>query len=150
MTDAIVVQLQFEDEIERRTRVVPVGDNKYRYAQDSWSWFFEGDDANDLDRPEYGDVFEATKSGDSTLMFKKVVERANFRRLVFVVPAESIDSQTVHTTRSRIESVGGYWEWTVGNPDIHRVRAVSIFLPPECEYDPTSDLVDSGKGIYEG
>jgi hypothetical protein len=131
-------------ELEHRmsfvTWVVPLGANRY-CLEDLWHEHplrQTGDD----EAPgglAYRDVFLARRLTDGSLLFGRIVERANWRVDYWMLPSESsVDSPFLSDVIAGVESHGGHvaqdpwivnWLWT--------------FLPPETDYDPTNDIAEA-------
>lgn len=119
------------------TWVVLLAESKYRLED---LWHQHPLRMNDEEKAPGGlafrDVFLAQRLPDGSLLFDRVVQKANWRIDYWMLPSPSIIcSPYLNAAVARIEAHGGCaeqdpwirnWLWT--------------FLPPETDYDPTSDI----------
>jgi hypothetical protein len=122
------------------TWVVPLAESHYR-LEDLWHqhpWRMN-DDEKAPGGLAFRDVFLAQRLPDGSLRFDRVVQKAHWRIDYWMLPSPSIfGSPYLNAAVARIEAHGGCaeqdpwirnWLWT--------------FLPPETDYDPTSDIADA-------
>ena len=91
------------------------------------------DDESELaDLPEYKDVFEIEEKANGRYRFVRVKERANYRRIDFMI-GSGFQAKALQPIFDAVLASGGYCERVFGG-------VVTILLPPNCEYDPGDDL----------
>jgi hypothetical protein len=121
------------------TWVVPLAENTYR-IEDLWHRHPLRTNENE-EAPgglAFRDVFVARRLADGSLLFDRVLERAEWRIDYWMLPPPSVWPQYLEGVVAKIEALGGYaeqdpwignWLWT--------------FLPPETDYDPTTDIAEA-------
>jgi hypothetical protein len=122
------------------TWVVPLAEGNYR-LEDLWHQhpLRIVDEEKAPGGLAFRDVFLARRLPDGSLLFDRVVQKANWRIDYWMLPSPSlIGSAYLDTAVARIEAHGGFaaqdpwirnWLWT--------------FLPPETNYEPTSDIAEA-------
>lgn len=136
------------------TWVVPLEDNHYR-LEDLWfqqpfkMMAIEGLDP-DVSVEEqtpgglaFRDIFLAQRLPDESLLFDRVVQKANWRIDNWMLPLSSESAWRYLTSIvERIEAHGGCIE-----PDPWFVNWLWTFMPSEADYDPTSDINETINNI---
>jgi len=128
------------------TEVVPLGDQLYR-IEDPWYGhpFNCGDGEEAPGGLAFRDVFSAERLPDGSLRFDRLVKRAGWRVDYWMLPASPllVESPVMSIVVAKIEEHGGFaerdpwvtnWLWT--------------FLPPESDFDPTSDIEAAVRGAH--
>jgi hypothetical protein len=103
--------------------VTLVGDGRYRL--DTMPLFVEG--------ATFGDVIEADLQSDGKLVFRRVVERSQWRVFGVALTKETIGSDRLAKVLAKAEELGAHWERVFGG-------LLFICVPPEIDWDPTKEL----------
>jgi hypothetical protein len=126
------------------TWVVPLGEGKYR-LEDLWHGhpFRRNDEGVAPGGLAFRDVFLAKHLADGSLLFDRLVQKGEWRVDFWVLPdASFVRSEYLNAAVAKIEANGGCaeqdpwirnWLWT--------------FLPPETDYDQTSDIAQGLRRI---
>ena len=118
--------------------VVPLAEGRYR-LDDPWIQHPFRMDEEDERAPgdlAFRDVFLARRLPDGSLLFDRVVQKANWRVDQWTLPLPvSSAAQYLTAVIARIEVNGGCIE-----ADPWFVNFAWTFMPPDAGYDPTSDL----------
>ena len=64
--------------------------------------------------PSFGDVIECATLPDGDLKFRRIVKRANYQRLDFVISREVAESERLAQFLEGVMALGGNWERTFG------------------------------------
>ena len=81
----------------------------------------------------YLDIIELEPQTDGTMLFKRIITPANFRKFVFIIPESFIDTDGLQRILDRVIEVGGGCARMLGG-------MLTICIPPTSDYDPTADL----------
>jgi len=129
------------------TSVVPLGAGTYR-IEDMWyghpfRMLGEEGEEKTAGGLAFRDVFLARPLADGSLLFDRVVQRGGWRLDYWMLPSPSfVHPRYLNEVVANVEAHGGCveqdpwignWLWT--------------FLPPETDYDPTSDIEEALRRI---
>ena len=81
----------------------------------------------------YGDIIEAYRQDDGSLLFRQVVKKSDLKSYQFILPTEIITSDNILTLLDKITSIGGHWERLFGG-------CLFIYIPANIDYDPTDEI----------
>jgi hypothetical protein len=79
-----------------------------------------------------GDVIEADPLPDGTLKFRRIVKRAGFQRLEFLIHREVAESERLSLFLNTVIGMGGNWERNFGGWLI-------LFLPESASCDAVAE-----------
>lgn len=110
--------------------VSPLGEDRFRLEHIPFHhiWCLEDDPS----LPDYHDVIQSEKVDEKTIRFEQVVERAHFRKGVFMLSKEQAASEYLENALSKVGALGGHWERWFGG-------LLFIYLPQGVAYDPSQD-----------
>jgi hypothetical protein len=99
----ISVEVQFRSGVEQLS-LTPLGDRLYRLALSRLC----------ASHPTMGDIIEADSLPDGRLRFRRIVKRAGFQRLEFLIHREVAESERLARFLDKVISLGGNWERNFG------------------------------------
>lgn len=83
-----------------------------------------------------GDIVEATRNDANDLVVLRCVKRGNYRSYEYCLPSGWLERDAIKRTLGSVERFGGRWEGVFGG-------VLLIALPPECDYDPSQDIMNA-------
>jgi Domain of unknown function (DUF4265) len=83
----------------------------------------------------YGDVIEVEKQQDNTYLFKRIVEKGNFKTHSWVMSSAIIESEPFKELLNKVLQSGGMWENVFGG-------VVMIHLPHNSDFDVAKAIDD--------
>lgn len=99
----ISVEVQFRSGVEQLS-LTPLGDRLYRLALSRLC----------ASHPTMGDIIECDSLPDGRLKFRRIVKRAGFQRLEFLIHREVAESDKLALFLEKVISMGGNWERNFG------------------------------------
>lgn len=87
-----------------------------------------------IESVKFRDIIEADEIDGKTLRFRRVVQSSDWRVYDFILGKGHRNSERTNLVLRRVEQVGGHWERVCGG-------WLFICLPPDVDWDPTSDVV---------
>lgn len=89
-----------------------------------------------IESAQYLDVIEADRKADGSLKFCRVVKASNYQVYDYILPDSYFTELKLVAILKRVTAVGGYWERVFGG-------CLLICLPPEVDWNPTSEIIDA-------
>jgi hypothetical protein len=77
----------------------------------------------------YGDVIEAERQPDNSLLFRRVVGPSTYRTWTWVLSCEIVESPPIVELCNTVEALQGYWQRDYGG-------ILQLVLPADADLDP--------------
>jgi hypothetical protein len=116
-SEPINVEVQFRSGVEQLS-LTPLGDRLYRLALSRLC----------ASHPTMGDIIECDSLPGGRLKFRRIVKRAGFQRLEFLIHREVAESERLARFLDKVISMGGNWERNFGG-------WLVLFLPESASCD---------------
>jgi hypothetical protein len=77
----------------------------------------------------YGDVIQAERQSDNSLLFRRVIEPSTYRTWTWVLSSEIVESPPITQLCNIVMAVGGYWQQDYGG-------ILQLVLPADADLNP--------------
>jgi hypothetical protein len=119
----MVVNFETDGVLANNMLLTQVGQNLYRIEETPVL----------IDSVSYNDIMEADLQSDGSLLFRRVVKKAEIKTFDFVLHKEVVESERFRVFLDRVKESGGRWELIFGG-------WLLIHLPLECNFDPGQEI----------
>ena len=127
------ISIEYPGGTDNAAYVTFIGPNEARLEADPMSCMFAKDEGELKLLPDYLDLIELEEIGSGKYRFVRVLQRARLQRFEFLLSDPEAQAAALEPIFSRVVELGGNWERVFG-------CVLTMFLPHECQYDPSEDV----------
>jgi Domain of unknown function (DUF4265) len=99
MSDSFRARITFGDITNDDLLVSSLGENRYRLEESPLL----------TESAFYGDIIEAERQADGSLLFTQVLERSGMKNYDYILPRSIFESDEFEKLLERIDEAGGHW-----------------------------------------
>jgi len=127
------ILIEYPSGTDNAAYVTFIGPNQARLETDPMSCLFTDDEDKLKSLPDYRDVIELEEIQSGKYRFVRVSQRARLQRFEFLLSDPEAQAKALEPVLSRVMEMGGNWERVFGG-------VLTMFLPQDCQYDPSEDV----------
>jgi hypothetical protein len=123
MSASFRARITFGDVTNDELLVSSLGENRYRLEEAPLL----------TESVFYGDIVEAEKQADGSLLFTQVFERSGMKNYDYILPRSSFESAEFERLLERIDEAGGHWTQAFGG-------VLLVSMPPKSELNVSEEV----------
>jgi len=127
------ISIEYPGGTDNAAYVTFIGKNEARLETDPMSCLFTEDEDELKSLPNLRDLVELEEIGSGKYRFLRVSRRTQLQRFEFLLSDPEVQAKALEPVLVRVVELGGDWERVFGG-------VLTIFLPHDCQYDPSDDF----------